>query len=315
VIACATHTHSGPDTLGLWGRALLGVVPVTSGVDARYMECLVEEVAACVDRAAEVARPARLRAASFEVPEHWTRNDRHGGARFDQATALALDDATDGSRLATLVCYASHPETLWRDNRLVSPDFPGAFRRRSQELAGGTPLYLSGPLGAMLTPNVPPEADPDERQRFCEALGRTLAEHAEASLAQAPVETAPRLAHAVTPVRLRNGNWRFRMFQRLGFLPGGTERDAVVDDVHLLRVGELELLATPGELAPEVGARLRDLLSARHRMVVSLCDDEIGYVLEPRMFADREYRYERSMSLGPETAARLLEACGGLIRS
>jgi hypothetical protein len=311
ILCCATHTHSGPDTLGLWGRSLLGV-PISSGVDRAYLRGLAERVAACIDRAAAALAPARLRAASFEVPARWTRNERRGGARFDHAVALACEDL-GGRRIATLLDYASHPETLWETNTRVSPDFPGAFRRRSRELAGGIPLYVSGPLGAMLTPDVPRDASLDERQGFCAALGAALAERVEEELAGAELQVDPGLRHRVRAVRLRNSNWRFRLFQRLGWLPA-VERDGCVEnDVHWLRVGDVECVSAPGEVAPELGERMRAALRARHRAILGLCDDEVGYVLEPRMFDDPEYRYETTVSLGRETAEALLSAQRALV--
>ncbi len=312
ILCCATHTHSGPDTLGLWGRSLFGRVPVASGVDRRYLGWLAERVAACVDAAVAAATPARLRAASFEVPARWTRNDRRGGGRFDLTTALAFD-ALEGRRIATLLNYASHPETLWSENRLVSPDFPGAFRRRSRELAGGTPLYFSGPLGAMLTPNVPAGADLPERQDFCEAMGSALAELAEQELAAAEAQASPTLRHAVRSVRLPNTNWRFKLFQRIGWLPAVGRDGCVEDDVHWLRIGDVECVTAPGEVAPEVGLRMLEILRARHGMLLGLCDDEVGYVLEPRMFDDPEYRYETTVSLGRETADALVAAQRALV--
>jgi hypothetical protein len=312
ILCCATHTHSGPDTLGLWGRSLFGKLPIASGVDREYLDWLSGRVAACVDEAAACAVPARLRAATFAVPTRWTRNDRRGGARFDAATALACEDRA-GRRIATLVNYASHPETLWSGNRLVSPDFPGAFRRRSAQLAGGVPLYVSGPLGAMLTPDLPRDAGDDERRRFCDALGSALAELAEQALAGAEPQPDPGLRHGARSVRLPNANWRFRLFQRLGWLPARIREGCVENDVHWLRLGDVEAVSAPGEVAPEVGARMHARLRARHRLILGLCDDEVGYVLEPRMFDDPEYGYEATVSLGRDTAALLLAAQDALV--
>ena len=120
---------------------------------------LFERVAGAIDEAIGSAAEAKMVAASFDVDEQWNRNDRKGGARYDRATAMAFE-AADGSRIATMLHFASHPETLWEHNTLISPDFPGSFRRRTRELAGGVALYFTGPLGAMLTPNVSPKATP-----------------------------------------------------------------------------------------------------------------------------------------------------------
>jgi len=83
--------------------------------------------------------------------------------------------------------------------------------------------------------------------------------------------------------------------------------------LHYLRLGDLELLSAPGEVAPELGARIRARLSARHRMVLGLCGEEIGYILEPAMYDDPEYAYEAGMSLGRPTADALLAGYDALL--
>lgn len=318
VVCCATHTHSAPDMLGMWGRAWLRVIPRSSGIDPAYMELVTERAADAVRQARASARPARVRPASFEVPERWTRNDRQG-ARFDTATTLAVEsaDGVGGERIATVLNFASHPETLWSRNKQVSPDFPGAFRRRSRTLAGGVPLYFSGPLGAMLTPNVPVEASTDERRAYAETLGTTLAELTETALAAAtPTGTdAPALAHTQRELSLASDNWRMRLAFRLGFLDPDVRKNRVHSEMHHVCLGGLEILTTPGEAVPEVGHQFRDRMHAAHRMLLCLCTDEIGYVLSPEMFDDERYKYEVTMSLGPDTAPALLNAATSLLSS
>lgn len=306
VVVCATHTHSAPDTLGYYGPSFLGVFPRKSGIDPAYVDLLVERTGDAIERARGSARPAHLRAATFEVPPEWTRNDRKGGGRYDFATALAFDDASTGERLATLLDFASHPETLWERNRWISPDFPGPFRRHAESAAGGVALYFSGPLGGMLTPNVPRDATEEGRRAYIEDLGRTLAELTTAALAAAEVEREPTLEHRARPIRLRNGNWRFDLVARLGFVPSYGTKDSIETEVHHLRIGPVEVLSFPGEAVPELGHRVRGLMTAPHRLLLGLCIDELGYILEPRMWDDREYRYECSMSLGRGTADDLV---------
>jgi len=311
LLCACTHTHAGPDTLGLWGRGLFGV-PLVSGVDARYREALVRQAAGALASAVTHARPASLRVVSFDVPEHWTRNERDGGARCDTAVAVACD-AEDGGRIATWLCHAAHPETLWTSNRMLSPDFPGAFRTRTQELVGGVSLYTSGPLGAMLTPNVPRDASDALRRSYAWDLGRVLAELTHTALASERPERPDVLQCRSSEVSLANHNWRFSALQALGLCETPVENGCVRAPLHYLRLGDLELLSAPGEVAPELGARIRARLSARHRMVLGLCGEEIGYILEPAMYDDPEYAYEAGMSLGRPTADALLAGYDALL--
>lgn len=313
IIVCATHTHSGVDTLGIWGPTIFKIIPRGTGIVPAYMDRLVERVGDAITRARESARPASLRNAAFTVDPQWTRNDRKGGGRYDGAVALGLDDAETGERLATLLNFASHPETLWEHNRWLSPDFPGPFRRRVREAVGGEALYFSGPLGGMLTPNVPPDSTEAERRDYIERLGEALATQTTAALAAAEPDSSPDLAHTFKVTEFPLANWRFRLMTRLGIIPNAWRGQVAETEIHHMRIGKLELFSVPGEPVPEVGHRIAERLTGPHRGMLCLGMDEFGYILEPRMFDEREYRYEKTMSLGPATAETLLRACDALV--
>jgi len=309
VLVSSTHSHATPDTMGIWGPTILGFLPYKTGVDPAYVDLVVGEVARGIDRAVAALAPAVLRAAAFQVPETWTRNDRGPTAgRDDDAVALAIE-APDGSRVATLLNYASHPETLWEKNRYVSPDYPGAFRRRMQELAGGVPLFFQADLGGMLTPNTPPKPDQQQRRAFVDAMGAALAELARDHLAGAPAVTFEALdvrhAEVVVPV----DNWRFRLMHRLGLLARPLGGGDVATELNLVTLGPITILTWPGEALPEVGTRVkRDHLDGQFKLWLGLGCDEMGYILEPAMFDQKLYSYEKTMSMGPRTTPMLIEA-------
>ena len=308
IIAC-THTHSGPDTLGYWGPSLLGLFPRSDGKNPNYMSWLVRSVAACIDDAVRAMRPARAKLATFQFDPAWCRNDRKRGADYPDTVALRLFDNDD--TIGTVVNYASHPEALWEQNRLISPDFVGPLRD-ALCADGGDLVYFSGPLGAMLTPNVPADANASARQGYIEALGRALADAVAESLASAE-ELDANVTLQTVSVRLSNSNWRFRLLERLHLVDVRTQMGEVQSSVHRVSIGDaFELVTIPGELCPETGARLREDLEAPHAMIVCLAEDELGYILEPSMFDELEYGYERSMSLGRDTAETVLQAIRGL---
>lgn len=311
VVAC-THTHAGPDTMGYWGPSILKVFPRSDGKNPAYMHRLVDLVAGCIDDAVQGARAVTMRLVSFEGDEGWTRNDRAGGGRYDHVVAAAFD--ADTHRVATVVNYASHPEALWEHNRLLSPDFVGPLRQRIGQRTGGEVVYLSGPLGAMLTPDCHAgERDVPDRIAFVEEMGRAVADATVDALADAvPIEAAP-LVHDARSVVLGNENWRFRLLERLNLVDVVTRGREVATLLHTVRLGELSLVGAPGEVCPELGERIHRRMPGSHRMVVSLCEDEFGYVLEPRMFDDDEYGYEVTMSLGRGTADAIVDGYGDFL--
>ena len=312
IIVAATHTHSAPDTIGMWGPAFLGLLPKASGVDDAWMEEVITTAAKAIEQARAEAEPARLKAATLPVAAEWTRNDRKGGGRYDDAVALALD-AEDGRRIATLLNFASHPEALWTDNRLISAEHPGYFRAQMRALTEGTPLYFSGPLGGMLTPNVPEESDEATRQAYVRDLGEHLASLCHEALKAADYSAETTVEHRSAPLSLKNGNRRFSLLSRMKLIGVELREGQITTEVHHLKLGDVEALTAPGEMLPELGHQVRGLMASPHGLLLGLAIDELGYILPTEQFDDREYRYERSMSLGRGTADAIVAAHRALL--
>lgn len=300
VMICSTHTHAGPDTIGMWGKGALGV-PFRSGVDPAYMEQLHASVADAVDRAAAAAGPAELGLGAFDAPDSWVTNHRKGGGRYDRVTLLSIraDDATSPG--AVLVNFAAHPEGLWDKNTEISPDWPASLRTRLRALGVPTPLFYNGPLGGMLTPNIPKKMDLSGRRKMCDNLGVQLADRVHAALADlAPLPDGPlRVARSVEA--LENRNWRFRLGSRLGVFNRDLNGDGGVEtEMNLIDIGPLRILTVPGEPLPEQGHRLAQVLDAPFPVILALGNDELGYILPEDLLGVREYAYERTMTLTPD---------------
>ena len=313
IIVTATHTHSAPDTIGMWGPAFLGIVPRKSGVDPAWLEHLIAQSVEAIQEAKARAVTASMRAVSVDIAAEWTRNDREGGGRYDEAVCLAFE-REDSTRIATLLNFASHPEALWNENRLVSAEHPGYFRSRQRALhPSAVPLYISGPLGGMLTPNVPEESDEAARQAYVRRLGEHLAEVVEGALKDAEVVPNPELRHRSSQVKLANDNRRFSLLSRLGLIGVKLQGGVIETEVHHLQIGDAEALSAPGEMLPELGHEVRALMASPHRLLLGLAIDELGYILPEAQYDDRAYRYERSMSLGRNTAKSLLDTHRALL--
>ncbi|MBM4370431.1 MAG: hypothetical protein FJ098_02170 [Deltaproteobacteria bacterium] len=299
VLVCSTHTHAGPDTIGMWGKGALGI-PLCSGVDPEYMERLHAAVADAVDRAAAAAAPVRALAGAFDAPTSWVTNHRRGGARYDRVTILAL--ARDGEAVpgAVLVNFAAHPEGLWERNTEVSPDYPASLRTRLRAGGVAIPLFFNGPLGGMLTPDIPISMDLPGRRKMVDNLGEQLGDRVLQALPGLPALPAARVRVARAVESLPNRNWRFRLGSRLGVFQRDLSTGGVETEMNLVELGPLRLLTVPGEPLPELGHRLAEALDAPLPAVLALGNDELGYILPEELTGRREYRYERSMTLSPE---------------
>ena len=68
------------------------------------------------------------------------------GPADDTVLVARVSDEANGT-LATIVNYACHPTTLAWENRLISPDFPGAMRELVEQSTGAPCVFLQGASG------------------------------------------------------------------------------------------------------------------------------------------------------------------------
>ncbi len=335
VIVTSTHNHQGPDTLGLWGPTEL-----ESGIDYGYLDFVNAAVADCIEEAAAHLQLARVRYS--RTTSHATSlgtDAEDDGFGVSDGKVLAGDallaPETDGRIvdprlsvvqfthlllpfrvIATLVNFASHPESLGSNNPLVTSDFPHSARERVEKLFGGTAIWISGALGVLQGPLdidvLDPKtgvAAPRRTFRFAEVHGEQLAERAASSVRRFALGSfQPELAFAsAAPVAVRLDNPFFRLFVAAGVLnvrrslftdgepdpaigfpyspPFDPIPQALGEDIHTsvaaLRLGEGWFAVVPTELDPQIGERYRARMSAgdgrRHTFILGLGNDHIGY--------------------------------------
>ncbi len=310
ILVAATHNHAGPDSLGFWGPAVFGLLPTRSGIDEAYMERVEKAAARAVILAVARARPARLGLGRFLMPEGLAVNLREPGDVERTVRLMRLSDSS-GMTIATVVHYANHAESLQDRNRWLSADFPGVLYRELDAILGGVTLFFTGPAGGMIEPSNDPADDEAERLAFREKLGGSLA----AGTLRAVIAGLRKPAPA--PLRLRTmrlvlplqADGLLRLAMNLGLMdPRPVAGEQIETEMALLDWGELSMLFLPGEPSPELGRALRARLKGDLRMVIGVALDELGYLLSDRQWADARFEYERSMSVGPAAANRIMQA-------
>lgn len=185
ILIASTHTHAGPDVIGLWS-------PPDRSVDSAYVAHIRTRAADAVAAAWRTRRPARLSFASTDLPQ-LVQDSRL--PRVIDATALLMKvDAQDGHEtIATLVDFPSHPESLGRDNTLISSDYPWSARRRLEREFGGVALFFSGDIGGLLTPLGGTMIDPETGEQLVPKTPRATEAYGEEVARQ--VVAAWRAAH------------------------------------------------------------------------------------------------------------------------
>ncbi len=307
VVAC-THTHSGPDTLGLWGEDR-----TVSGVDRLYLASVKQAIVEAAIEALTFCCPVRMRCAMTRLPGY-VMNFRDPGLVDDEVAAIQFVKP-DGEVVATLLNLACHPEVLWSESTLLSADYAGYACRAVEERAGGVALHVSGALGGMLSPDTD-----DHTPAFAGRMGRAYATAALDALEAAPAVDVVRLETRRAEFDLPLANPLLALAQQMGVLRArGPVNGQLSTSVTYLDLGPAQIITVPGELLPRLGFELKAALPGPCKILIGLADDEIGYILPddefitPVDYANPGRQYEESMSLGPATGSLVLAAAHSLI--
>ena len=296
VIIAATHTHSGPDTLGQWGRDL-----TTSGVSPAWMTMLRDKVAALVDTTADRLQPVRLKFAVTSDVGRISKNSRVPQILDTELSAMQVVSADSSKPVCTFVNFACHPEVL--DTRQITADFPHWLYDTVEGGGGGVCLYLNGAQGGMITADFDEATAPrGQNWQAAQFIGTTLGRRALEIMAHTDVTLADALIQAERRVfTVPLDNPRFKALIALGIFPRSMVQDGnVTTEVNRLTIGPAEFLTLPGEALPNIGLYLKSRMTGKPRFLLGLCGDELGYILTPEDYGLSLYRYESSVSVGPQ---------------
>jgi hypothetical protein len=302
LIINATHTHSGPDTMGQWGPDIK-----TSGVDPEWMATVRANIASMVDGLAGKLRPAALKfAASNEVPRV-SKNIRVPRILDTGLAIMQAVDAADGKTIATVVNYACHPEIL--NTYRITADFPHWLYETVESAAGGTCLYWNGAQGGMITADYDESTAPrGENWQAAETIGTQLGKRVLELLQTAEPLKEAHIAtqRRVFTVPLQNG--RFKALIALHVFPQGLLKNGEIEtEVNRITIGPAEILTLPGEALPNIGFYLKQHMQGDPKFLIGLCSDELGYILTPEDYYLELYKYENSQSVGEQMGALMVQ--------
>jgi hypothetical protein len=225
LIVAATHTHAGPDTLGLYGPRSL-----ETGVDLKYLDWADQRIAMTAEDAVRAMQPVRIELARDDHPLLALLQgvDRPPIVKDPFLYAMRLVARSTGQTIATVVNWSDHPEVLGRKNTEITADYPHWTRDYLEKKLGGTALFFSGSIGkvsplgdqvALLDPQTGKIAD-DGTWRKAELLGTEIGKLAERALQGAkPVDVDSVLIRSdAVFVPMHNPN--FRVAQAAGVFAG-----------------------------------------------------------------------------------------------
>ncbi len=324
VLVSATHTHAGPDTIGIWGPfGRTGLIP---GHLAKVRAACVE----AVQTAHKKAKRATLRIATADANAQATLiGDSRLPKVIDSKITVIQATPKRGRAVVTLVNMPCHPEVLGSRNPQLSSDFPSTMREYLEEKYGGVAIYNSGTVGGLLAPRTP-KADPFTREALpgdeigrMMAYGRIIGRIVEHALKDAKPLTGPisvRTKEALLPV----WNQVYKTAMRMGLcsrqvyhadatpvvVPKPTTASSgpafpkVADphlktEVGLIQIGPLQIAAIPGEIYPE-------LTLGKFQRPQEENADFPGAPLEPTIYPRMTGRYKMVIGLANDEVGYIL---------
>jgi len=338
VMVAATHNHAGP-AVGTSGDTLK---------EEGYTADMLAAVEGALTRALEALRPAEI---GFGHTYEWGVSQnrrvvmRDGTVRthgtFDDPLALCLEgpidpelavvavrEAAGGPLLGALVNFSCHP-THHGGDTAISAGYPGVLADALKAHGCPVPMFLNGACGNVHT------ADPCHggADPGMEVVGRTLAEGAWKVMGG--LEYSPTVALGGKSVTLRlpfrdltpeelagttHGAMRFgapgtydRVIPQLVeyVRREGMERA----EVQVLRIGEVALVAVPGELFVQPGLRIKEASHPAHALIVECANGRIGYLPHREAFLRGGYEttFGPPSVLAPGAAEMIVEAAVKLV--
>jgi len=336
----ATHVHSAPDLMGLWGKSRF-----RSGVDKAYLAFVQQQIALSVKEAVGALRPARLRFAVSFFEDDSTQNDsRHPITTDPYLFVMHALDSESGNPLGSIVQWSNHPETMGSNNLLITSDFPH-YIREAMEIGyfhdtllhtfgpGGISLYANGALGGLMTTR-PQTAIPDPfgDSLFVEpstakirAQGYRIAKEAQRVLeihGKDVENTGIRLK--VETIFLPIDNPLFRWASLTGMMGRGMSGWMKKrSEIAGWQLGPASFATLPGEMYPEMvnGGSLalrgndfdltrpaeepsmRRIMPGEFKFVFGTTNDEIGYVIPKSQWdAKPPYSFRSKPQYGEENS-------------
>jgi hypothetical protein len=324
VVIAATHTHSGPATVGFFNPQ-----------EKEYVRELTEKIIACAAEAFGQAGPARVGCGSGreETISHYRRllsDDnrvimnwepfpperivRVLGEGDPELGVLKVVDGRDPARvIAVLFNHPGHPNVMSGDNYLLSADYPGRAAALLERRYDCVALFINGAQGS-----VDIDGLKDRDWPGVERAGAALAEAAADALEKtAPGENADfraaATAYTIPARRITPGQlaWAEGILRETGGkikpaadgvgddfkaalyrkLHENSASPAEVEQVAFC-VNDCAFVSFPGELFTEIGLAVRRESPFPRTYLLGLANGRVGYVPTRRAIAEGGYEVD-----------------------
>jgi len=303
IVVSSTHTHSGPDVVGIWGPDYQH-----SGVDTTYMNFIVNTAAGQIKKADESKREAIVVTGESTFGESWVQNICN--EEIDRSVTVMQFKDKSGNSIASLTNFACHPTFMDAKFTEVSADYVNGFYKQLNQQWQGVNLFLQGPIGGWVQP-----VDGEGTFEKAERRGRELATEAIAAVETGDTLKTNAIRFTSKVVKFPVGNEAWKQLSAIGTIKRSIQ-DSVTTELVWFAIGDAQFATHPGETAPYYGLETKKLMRTGPRFVLGLSMDALGYILKPAFFEDPAIphaEYLTSMSVGKETGPLIMKSLEKLI--
>jgi len=342
-IAC-THTHYGPVVTRERSDPRVSA----------YRANLVYILAGVVEEAVHRMQPAHMGVGWGMSTIGVNRREKLADGRvilgqnptgpIDRAVGVLRVDTPEGEPIACLVNFQTHPVSQTGKVSHISADYPGKAGEIVKGMTGARCMFLQGASGDINAAIMEPHYEPARTlgtRLGCEIV-RVWETIQTGPISGLRVESAPiqfprirygsqdkaqglvrslqddieRLtAESASPGRIIWANRRLEKAQRaLESWTTGVPLEPVETELQAWRIGDLALVAAPGEIFNQIGVRVKEGSPFANTFFVGYANDSIGYIPVPEAYADGGYEVDHASQVDPEAAGILIAACLKLVQ-
>jgi hypothetical protein len=300
IVMTSTHTHSGPDVVGIWGPDQL-----TSGVDSEYMEQIIQKSADAIYTAWQNKQRAKAVYAETQFGEDWVFNISDS-LNLDRSLTILQFVDHQGKSIATLNNFACHPTIMDGISSAVSADYLSSMYTVLDEKIGGVNFFLQGAIGGWVQPEYETKSFENVNKRGME-LGRKII-----TALNDPIKlNSDSIQFKSKIFNLPVSNPNFQQLAKIGVI-NRAMTDSVSTEIAWFSIGNAQFVTHPGETTPTHSLESKRLMTNQGpKFVIGLGMDALGYILTPEFYEEnpkvKHSEYLTGMSIDEEAGPLLIE--------
>lgn len=323
-IVATTHTHSGP------GGDFPALLEGSDFYADDVRQVIVERATQVVEEALSSAVEARTLVTTMAI--RGIASNRFFTSERPRPQAKLVVIRGDRGVLGSIVNYGAHPTVLDETNLFYSADYVAALRRAiAAQLDGAPVVFLNCASGDLSTRGVRRASTFAEADRLGSLLAaELLAADGQVEVAGQPLATgsvritlrakvfatdgeivdlvrrlrAARKSPGVNEAERRIASNNLLGAEHLGFVARTFRHASREVELRALRIGEITILAIPGELFSELGAQLEHSLGSV-LLLATTANGHAGYIVPPAVYDTEAYESLTSW-LSPESTRELI---------